>query len=141
MTNKLRKLRDLVSKGKKANQDSWHVVGLPWNNHTPYINAKFEDPHIGRAIIDAVEPDFFEGENDEDIARQEEELKAEMYANMQFITAAANCREEIEALLDERDRYREALEFIRIHIVNNTEPDIDYLHDTAKQALKEKHDD
>jgi hypothetical protein len=99
---------ELLEVGKKANQDTWHVVGLPWNNHTPYINTKSEDPHIGRAIVDVIDVDCIEGETDEEIDRQEAEIAAEDEANMRFIAAAANAREAISELKAERDR--EALE-------------------------------
>lgn len=108
-----KQIDELIEAGKKANQDTWHVVGLPWNNHTPYINTKSEDPHIGRAIIDVIDVDCIEGETDEEIRQQEMEIAAEDEANMRFIAAAANAREAISELKAERDRYREALERIQ----------------------------
>ena len=111
----IEQLRALVEAGEKANQDSWHVVGLPWNNHTPYINTESEDPHLGRAIIDVIETDCIEGEDDADIARKEAEMESEMYANMEFVSKSANSRPALAALLEalesvDMDELDEALE-------------------------------
>ena len=112
----LKQLQALVEAGDKANQDIWNVVGLPWNTYTPYINTKSEDPHFGRAIIDVIEPNCIEGEDDEDIARLEQELKAEMYANMEFVSLAANSRPAIKAAIAElevrNERYNKLEKFV-----------------------------
>lgn len=109
----LNQLKALADAGDKANQDIWNVVGLPWNTYTPYINTKSEDPHFGRAIIDVIEPDCIEGEDDEDIARLEQELEAEMYANMEFVSLAANSRPAIKAAIAELEAKDKEIERLR----------------------------
>lgn len=46
------------------------------------------DPHAGVPICDALEPDGFEGEDDADLERQEQEARARSDANMAFIAHA-----------------------------------------------------
>ena len=85
-------LKGLVEAGQKANQDSWHAVGLPWNNQSLYINTESEDPHIGRAIIDCIDVDTVSGDTDEEIDAEWQRLEAENDANMVFVEKAANTR-------------------------------------------------
>lgn len=41
--------RDLLD---AATPRPWYVVGLPWNNGEPWIQAESEDPHAGRYVCE-----------------------------------------------------------------------------------------
>lgn len=80
----------LIEARKYATQGKWHKVGLPWNNHTPYIIAGHHDPHVGKAILDVMEVDGYEGEDKDDIERQYQQDQIEYETNCDFVCLAAN---------------------------------------------------
>lgn len=95
--NKIKEaLHKIVEAGKSATKGEWHTVGLPWNVASPYVIAGHHDPHVGKAILDVIEPDSFEGETDEDIRIAEMEEAAEQQANCAFVCEVANARPILE---------------------------------------------
>jgi len=86
----LPRLDKICEAREKATEGEWYKVGLPWNSHSPYIIAGHHDPHVGKAIIDVIEQDAYEGVDDEDIERQQNQDEHEQETNCDFITTAAN---------------------------------------------------
>ena len=83
--------RELLAEVKRlderATKGPWFTVEYPWlpRDQATYVIAGHHDPHIGIPICDALEPDCFEGEDDADLERQEQDARAQSDTNMEFI--------------------------------------------------------
>lgn len=94
-------LRELVRARDKTTPKSWYKIGLPWNNHTPYICAGHYDPHLGEAIIDVIEQDIFQENDDMTLEEVEQQHEAYQNANCDFICLAANTISKIKEIVNE----------------------------------------
>lgn len=94
-------LRELVRARDEATPQEWYKIGLPWNNHTPYICAGHCDPHVGEAIIDVMEQDMFQETDDMTLEEVEQQHEAYQHANCDFICLAANTMTKIKEIIGE----------------------------------------
>jgi len=94
-------LKELVQARDKATPKDWYKIGLPWNNHTPYICAGHYDPHVGEAIIDVMEQDMFQETDDMTLEEVEQQYEAYQHSNCDFICKAANTMSKIKEIIGE----------------------------------------
>jgi hypothetical protein len=88
------RLNDIEQRARGATPGPWFVVGPPWNEAAPYINAGSDDPHAGSVVCDFID-------------RDEAEEMHNSEANAEFVAAA---REDVPWLLAELRRTQTALE-------------------------------
>jgi hypothetical protein len=94
--NPSERLAEIEARMKAATEGGWFVVGPPWNEAAPFINAVSEDPHGGEVVCDftycGFDADVRETNNSE--------------ANAEFI---AHARSDIPWLLEREKKLREAM--------------------------------
>lgn len=140
MTPDIDKLKALVEAGEKATQGEWS----DGYEHLD-IQARYE--HAGiyyqMKVLDIRGWGHLTGMGARGL--DYDDAKNIQVANCEFITQAANCRQDIAALIEQNERYEKALKFISENVVfeDAEATSIDY-HETlelhqrkTQQALKE----
>lgn len=90
----------LRAKLEAASKTPWFIVGPPWNEGAPFINAGAEDPHGGEMVCDFV--DYHSDDRPDETPRSEEDA-ALIVAAVNHLPALLEAAEAAQVVVTEYD--------------------------------------